>query len=167
MSLIINTDSYITLEEANTYIQSYYTKTDSLRTIWEALEDEQKEILLRRSFMKINSLPFTGRKLNSNQSLPFPRFGSDNGMNNVKAAQVEYALYKSDKMNNSEIEQRQVLRSLGIKKYSIGDLSEEFTSSGVSHSNYFGLNIEAYQYLKPYLGGGYRICTSINVPYGR
>lgn len=169
MSLIILKDSYISLEDANTYIHNHYLPTDSLRVSWDALDNESREILLRKAFIKINRLPFTGRPSNPQQSLPFPRFGRDNGLENVGYAQIETAIHFTDKYVNDEITQRKMLQQAGVKKYSIGDLSEEFTdgASSLSHGNYFGLDFESYNYLKNYLGGGYKICTSIKHRFGK
>ena len=126
------------------------------------MDNESREILLRKAFIKINRLPFIGKPANPNQSLPFPRFGRDDGLENVAYAQVETAIHATDKYDNEEILQRKILQRAGVKKYSIGNLSEEFVdgASGFGHSNYFGLDYESYNYLKDYLRGGYKICTS-------
>lgn len=162
MSLIILKDSYISLEDANKYIHTHYLSTDNLRISWDALDSDSKEILLRKAFSKINKLPFTGRPANPQQSLPFPRYGKDNGLENVGYAQIETALHYTDKYIYEEMSQRKMLQRVGVKRYSIGDLSEEFvdSASSASHSNYFGLDPESYTYLKNYLTGGYKICTS-------
>lgn len=170
MSLIIGKDSYITLEEANTYIQMHYMSSDSLRISWEALDTADREIALRNSFVQINRLPFTGRPADSSQSLPFPRYNTPtSSMYDVKCAQVENAVQQLDKYMSDEIQQRKMLQRAGVKKYMIGDLSEEFVASAASlgHNNCFGLCPEAYEYLKRYLQGGYKICTSIKRYDGR
>ena len=66
--------SYVTVEEANVYIQNNLLTTDPLRISWEALFDEEKQVLLNRSAAVINSLPFPGRKMNVNQENAFPRY---------------------------------------------------------------------------------------------
>lgn len=155
MSLIINTDSYITLEDAKHYIQTRYLVTDSLRIMWEAADDESLEILLRRSYNQINHLPFTNSPLN--------KLSVVQHLQNLQYAQVELVLSYLDRATNEELEQRRILQSAGVTSYTIGDLSETFGSAttSLSHSNYFGIGLNAYTYLKEYLTGGYNICTSI------
>ena len=168
--LIVNVDTYITLDEANAYISQYYIATDPLRIQWEAMSNDDKEIILRKSFIKINSLPFTGRKKNLNQSLPFPRLcnWSTNDMIKVKYAQAEQSIQSLDTVIAQENEDRIRLRRAGVTQYRIGDLSEKL-QDGLpvdSNANFYGLAESAYAYLSKWLQGGYRICTSIRKPYG-
>lgn len=69
-------NSYVTLEEADTYIESHYLDTSPEFTAWfsNGLTDENKERLLISSTSSIDNLfKFRGRKLNDAQSLQFPR----------------------------------------------------------------------------------------------
>ena len=50
MTLIVNKDTYITLEEANTYLSQHYVSTDPLLIQWNSLSDNDKEVFLRRAF---------------------------------------------------------------------------------------------------------------------
>ena len=38
---------YVTLEEADAYVETHYLEVEDARTNWEDLENESKEILLR------------------------------------------------------------------------------------------------------------------------
>ena len=87
--------SYVTVEEANVYIQNNLLTTDPLRISWEALFDEEKQVLLNRSAAVINSLPFPGRKMNVNQENAFPRYPNTDVPDDIKAAQIENALTTS------------------------------------------------------------------------
>lgn len=168
--LVLGKDTYITIEQANQYISNYYLSSDPLRIQWEAIEDADKEVLLRKAFVQINSLPYTGRPKNSKQSLPFPRacnFTAQD-MQNVQNAQAEQAIAISDSVTAQETVDRIKLRRAGVVQYTIGDLSEKFQSGLPSESNatFFGLSEKAYKYLAKWLTGGYRVCTSIKKHYG-
>lgn len=165
--LTVGVDTYITLDEANTYASSYYVSTDPLRVQWEAIADVDKEVMLRRAFVQLNSLPYTGRPKNS---LPFPRacnFTAQD-MQNVKYAQAEQAIAISDSVTVQETEDRIKLRRAGVTQYTIGDLSEKFQEGLPVDSNatFYGLSEKAYKYLKKWLQGGYRVCTSTKRPCG-
>lgn len=168
--LVLGKDTYITIEQANQYISNYYLSSDPLRIQWEAIEDADKEVLLRKAFVQINSLPYTGRPENNKQSLPFPRacnFTAQD-MQNVQNAQAEQAIAISDSVTAQETVDRIKLRRAGVVQYTIGDLSEKFQTGLPSESNatFFGLSEKAYKYLAKWLTGGYRVCTSIKKHYG-
>lgn len=170
MSLTVGVDTYITLAEANEYVSKYYTSTDPLRVQWEALSEGDCEVLLRQSFEQINGLPFAGRPTNPKQLLPFPRGDhfTAQDMQQVKYAQAEQSLAISDPVASQETEDRIKLRRAGVVQYTIGDLSEKFQDGlpEESNANFFGMSIKAYKYLKKWLQGGYRVCTSIKRPCG-
>ena len=156
MSLI----GYVTLEEANQYVQTHYLQTDDLRLGWESLPDEDRTVLLTKSFQTIELLPFAGRKLNSNQSTVFPRWPYKEVPEAIKWAQIENALAKSDASNEEDTKYYERLWMYGVESYSIGNLSER-TSTGsyrVSGAQATGVTSAiADRLLRPYLGGGYRM----------
>ncbi len=170
MSLVVGVDTYITIAEANEYVSHYYLSADPLRIQWENTSEEDREVMLRKSFAQINNLPFTGKPKNPNQTLPFPRAGkfTAQDMQKVKNAQAEQALAISDPVTSQETEDRLKLRRAGVVQYTIGDLSEKF-QDGLpvdSNENFYCLSEKAYAYLKRWLQGGYRVCTSIKKPCG-
>ena len=123
--------SYVTIEEANVYIQNNLLSTDPLRISWESLLDEDKQVLLNRSAAAINSLPFTGRKMNVNQENAFPRYPNTDVPDDVKAAQIENALTSSDETQSEDAQLYQKMWAYGISSYRIGNLSESIgTASG-------------------------------------
>lgn len=73
MDLQIGINTYVTVEEADTYIASHYLSTNSARQTWENLTDEDKKASLLRSCMALNSLKYTGRRKVAGQKLEFPR----------------------------------------------------------------------------------------------
>ena len=165
--LTVGVDTYVTLVEANQYVSNYYVSTDPLRVQWEATADADKEVMLRRAFVQINSLPYTGRPKNS---LPFPRacnFTAQD-MQKVKYAQTEQSIAISDPITAQETEDRLKLRRAGVTQYTIGDLSEKFQNGLPVDSNatFYSLSEKAYRYLKKWLQGGYRVCTSTKKPCG-
>lgn len=151
MSLQINEDSYITVAEANEYVQNYFLENDPLRISWQSSSDNDKEIYLRKSCLLIDSLPFRGGKLNKNQTLAFPR--RDGNMSKIKLAQAIQAANLTDIVQQEENNTRIQLQRAGVKSYSIGNLSETFGSVGKVSVSYDVLEI-----LKDYLSGGYTIC---------
>lgn len=155
--------SYVTIEEANVYIQNNLLSTDPLRTSWEALLDEDKQVLLNRSAAAINSLPFTGRKMNVNQENAFPRYPNTDVPEDVKVAQIENALTSSDETQSEDAQLYQKMWAYGISSYRIGNLSESIgTASGnagfsTSMLRSGVVSVIAQNILSKYLGGGYCI----------
>lgn len=157
--------TYITEEEMNIYVKENYASSDPLRIQWEAMNEEDRNVYLRRAYNYINSLPYTGRPARSTQTGAFPRAGNFTSQDllKVKYAQAEQALAMSDVVASSETEDRLRLRRAGVIEYSIGDLSEKF-GAGVATST---LCESARRYLSKWLQGGFNICTSIKPPCGR
>ena len=161
--LTVGVDTYITVAEATEYVRNYYVSTDPLRVQWEATPEAEQEVLLRRAFVQINELPFTGKPLNVKQTIPFPRAGkfTAQDMQKVKYAQAEQSMSLSDPIAAQETDDRIKLRRAGVTQYTIGDLSEKFQNGLPEDSNatFYGLSEKAYKYLKKWLQGGYRVCT--------
>ena len=156
MSLI----GYVTLEEANDYVASHYLATDNLRKGWDSLFDEEREILLNKSFQTIELLPFAGRKLNPSQSTTFPRWPCKDVPEAIKWAQIENALAKSDASNEEDAKYYERLWTYGVESYSIGNLSERTSTGTYSLRGAQATGITsaiAERLLRPYLGGGYRM----------
>lgn len=156
MSLI----GYVTLEEANEYIRTHYISKDTLRLSWEELSNEDRTVLLYKSFQTIELLPFAGRKLNSDQSTVFPRWPCKEVPEAIKWAQIENALAKSDASSEEDAKHYERLWTYGVESYSIGNLTER-TSTGtysLRGAQATGItSVVAERLLRPYLGGGYRM----------
>lgn len=170
MALELGIDTYITIQEMNEYVSKYYPSSDPLRIQWESMAEDDQEVYLRRAFIQINSLPFTGKPKTTKQTLPFPRYGNFTAADllNVKNAQAEQAIAITDTLALQEVEERIRLRRAGVVQYRIGDLQEKF-QSGLpvdSNANFFGLSQKAYNYLAKWLKGGYQVCTSTKRHYG-
>ena len=156
MSLI----GYVTLEEANAYVSTHYLSTDALRLSWEGLSDEDRTVLLTKSFQTIELLPFPGRKLTPDQSTVFPRWPCKEVPEAVKWAQIENALAKSDASNEEDTKYYERLWTYGVESYSIGNLSESVSAGtyGLRGAQSTGVTSAiAERLLRPFLGGGYRV----------
>ena len=155
--------SYVTVEEANTYILQHYTSVDPIRISWETLPDEDKQILLNRSADAINSLPLPGRKTYPDQENAFPRYPSKEVPDDVKAAQIENALVSSDEQQSEDAKLYQKMWAYGVNSYRIGNLSESIgTASGNAGFTTTLLqsgivSTKAQNLLSRFLGGGFCI----------
>ena len=64
---------YVTIAEADKYIEENYSPKNILRAHWTVCPDEYKEQYLRKSMIEIEALPFVGRKTIWSSELQFPR----------------------------------------------------------------------------------------------
>lgn len=151
---------YVDVTYADEYVATHFLSTDDLRFAWEGLSDEDKEVLLQRSFESIEALPFSGHKSQPDQQTAFPRCPSTEVPNSVKAAQVENAIALSDDSTSEDAAFYEKLWQWGVESYSIGNLSER-TSSGAwgrgSTTSYGIVSAKAARLLQPFMSGGYRI----------
>lgn len=151
---------YVDLEYANEYVNLHFLSTDDIRFSWEGLPDEDKEVLLRKSFEAIESIAFAGRKTCSSQPNAFPRYPSTDVPEDVKAAQVENAVALSDSSTSEDAVFYERLWQFGVESYSIGNLSEK-TSSGTWGRGSTVANgvvsAKASRLLQPYISGSFRI----------
>lgn len=147
---------YATVEQANAYVQNFYSSADSLRLTWEALSDDDKQISLNRAEQSIDMLPFNGKPEHKDKA--FPRKPNEEySLKQAQIATIELAVQQL----NSEAKERFELQSQGVKSYKIGDLSETFGSDAASHSGIDEYTFSiVYPYLKDWLGGGYIICPT-------
>lgn len=116
----IGINSYVTLDEATEYVSTYYMSTSAEYKAWnnDGLSNSDRETALISSAQAINNLKYNGRKKIAGQKLAFPRanvltpgiyftpfiiqaadtslmtggFGSDDGMEAAKQAQIENAV---------------------------------------------------------------------------
>jgi len=135
-------DSYVTLAEANDYLAT--------NPLFMALADSDKETLLKKATMQIDSMRFFGEKSKYDQALSFPRIKEDYyGMPiteteipvKVKFATCEQAAYILSESGSKRLQ----LQAEGVKSYSIGDLSETFGGANTSETP---VSVVAKGYLK-------------------
>lgn len=185
MAVTVNTDVYISVADADTYMTNNYISTSTEYTTWDALTDANKEIYLKRATKRIDRQKIRGAKAVDTQTLEFPRAlklcgrwykqpvygvnvnGSDDWyvetevQQNVLDANVEEALAQAmiDNGNASSGAERLQLQSQGVKSFKLGDLSETY-GSGLS-STYSGTQLmssEANELLSFYSLGGVKLC---------
>lgn len=147
---------YATLEQANAYVASYYSSTNNIRIAWDALSDEDKQIMLNRSEQIIDLLPFNGKPVDKEKA--FPRCPDPElSLKRVQTATIELALQIN---GDAETQERLNLRAQGVKSYKIGDLSETFGDTNVEdYIIQFATDVVS-PFLRNWLGGGYRICPT-------
>lgn len=151
---------YVTLQEAEDYIQTHYTFSNELRQQWEFTPVEDKVVLLNRSFQVLEMLPFAGRKFDPKQPNAFPRWPQQEVPVAIKWAQIENALAKSDTSNEEDAKFYERLWMYGVESYSIGNLSERTSTGSYSVNGAQATGVTsaiADRLLRPYLGGGYRM----------
>jgi len=141
-------DTYITAAEADGIIGSMMLSTDSRRIAWAALTTGDKEVYLLQAAMWIDALPLTGRKLEIDQIMQFPRDFQDVVPGAVKQAQALEAVASIGMIE--EMAKRNQLRAQGITSFSAGKLSEQYGGGSA-----FGLfSPQAERLLRRYLLGG-------------
>lgn len=163
MALEMFKDTYVTIAQADQYVKEHYVSNEPLRIQWESLSDEDKEIYLRRAFEQINALPFTGRRRDLRQTLPFPRYiWKNSDWYNVQRAQIIVAYASTDISRVSESAEIESWRLQGLSEVKLGDATYKFSSNsaGESAGSYYGLPKEAYLLLRRWLTGGYDICST-------
>lgn len=170
MALTVDTDSYITLAAAETYISENYLSTETKRVAWALLSDANKEILLRRAAKLIDRQPLVGIKAVDSQTMEFPRaiytdynrrdlpiitthFDSDWYVQTETPAEVKYAQVEIALTSTVATPKRVELQQQGVKSFSLGKLSESY---GAGQKNII-VSQEAREYLKPYLAGSVAI----------
>lgn len=154
------TIGYVTTEFADEYVAGHFTSNDNLRLAWENLDDEDKEVLLRRSFESIESLPFPGRKSCLSQPNAFPRWPGTSVPMAVQHAQVENAVSLADESVAEDAEYYERLWQFGVESYSIGNLSESISSGAFSTGGAQASGIvsaQARRLLTPFMRGGFAI----------
>lgn len=157
----MNLVGYVTLAEANNYIETRYLSSDPLRETWDGMSDEDKTVCLMRSLDAIESLPYVGHKMSATQLLAFPRCPQTEVPENVKRAQIENALCMSDTSNDEDSALYDKLWRYGIESYTIGNLRETSVDGTWGRSRAGGAHglasAKAYALLTPYMQGGYRL----------
>lgn len=179
--LTVGTDSYVTLEDANSYVEKNYTTSNAYRRKWEQLTDQDKESLLRSSTSAIDQLKFIGAKRSRSQRLQFPRvtmtgllgglyYGSanqyydtglwdsdnseDGGLFAVRQATIDNALVAA--YVDAEVLTSTINGLRGIKSKSVGPISESYESSSETRGAKRGLySQKIYTFLNPWLADAF------------
>lgn len=137
-----NSNSYVTLAEANEYLAD--------NAAFMALNDTGKETLLKKATAQIDTLRFFGEKVEDTQALKFPRYVSDEYGNEVAQEEiptkVKYAtMEQAAHILSGQGAKRLQAQQDGVTSVRIGDVAE--TYSGMAGSQ-ISLAATAKGYLK-------------------
>lgn len=153
----VGVDTYLDIIEADTLVESNFLSDEATRVIWEALSNADKEVLLVRGTRDVDSALYRGTQqlYKSLQPLNFPRIIDCIVVpvnDNIKLATIEQAVsYKGNSNNSSDL--RKKLQAQGVKKVSIGKITEEY-DSGASSSETGRLGLSALHYIDRYIARG-------------
>lgn len=130
MGIIVGTNSYIDVQEANQLITDNFMSTDPIRVFWESLNsNSDKESLIISSTKKYDrdSMCYKWFKQDVNQSLQFPRVDIYKNVidcpEDIKLGLLIQGI-KENRLN--KYAEYQELKSQGIKSYKIKDASVEW-----------------------------------------
>jgi len=126
LSLTVGTNTYISLADAETYMEKVYDPDG----LWAAATDAVKNNLLAQATIDIDSEHWRYAKTDDDQTLEFPRAGETTIETKVANACVEQALYRL--RIGSEATARADLQAQGVTSFRLGDLSETYGGGGGS-----------------------------------
>ena len=153
MELVVGVNSYVSVEEADSYVAETYLPSEAEALAWEKCSTYDKAILLLRAMKVIEALPFVGRRTSVHQSLCFPRYPDTHVPRAVEAAQVEEAVALASPDYAEILASKREMRNRGVTSYRLGKLSETFAGQDALQE----LSPVAAQLLRRYLCGGYDI----------
>ena len=73
LELKVNVNSYVSLDEADDFVEQNYSEKNNLACHWKVLSDSTKSIYLVKSARQIDSQMYAGRRLTRLQFMAFPR----------------------------------------------------------------------------------------------
>lgn len=130
MALVVGTNSYITVQEANQLITDNFMSTDPIRVFWNNIgNDSDKESIILNSTKKFDkdSMCYKWFKQDVNQPLQFPRVDIYKNIiecpEDIKLGLLLQGIKTN--MANAYAEYQQ-LKAQGVKSYKIKDASVEF-----------------------------------------
>lgn len=153
--LLIHTNSYVTLEEADEYVNTHYLSNSPERVAWSNpnLPESDKVVALISSATALNNLKYKGRKARAGQLLAFPRrhvsfpgsmmlpyvpqlydgsliegVSGGNGLYAAKSAQIVNAiahLTLDPKIYNEVVGRT----ATGIRSRKLGSIAEDYTGA--------------------------------------
>lgn len=149
-------NTYVTKEEADSFIRERYMSTSPEYKAWFEHEGNEEDLIvaLIQSALALNTYKYTGRKLRQTQELAFPRrkyampgvyylpfvyqssdlsltdgsLGADNGLKNAKAAQIKNALAHLVLGNRVVVDSKRRQLS-GISSKKADDIAETYNDN--------------------------------------
>ena len=143
MALVLNTNSYVTIADADTYFE---TRIDSAE--WETADDETKEQALVTATQLIDERHWIGAAVSSSQALAWPRKNAiyyDPRMgqqitvaNNEVPSQVKIAVYEQalHLVQNEDLlaQKIQTFESISVGSISLSDSNNDVTKTSITPS---------------------------------
>jgi hypothetical protein len=143
MALVLNTNSYVTIADADTYFE---TRIDSSE--WENADDETKEQALVTATQLIDERHWIGAAVSSSQALAWPRKNAiyyDPRMgqqitvaNNEVPSQVKIAVYEQalHLVQNEDLiaQKTQTFESISVGSISLSDNNNDVTKTSITPS---------------------------------
>ena len=126
MALIVGTNTYLTVREADKLVESYFMENEDVRTEYENLSDEDKSALLYRGCMDMQKLLYRGYKKDKLQKLAFPRVsrgGYESDESLVKLAQLLNSISFMELDSNQLTQKTSEMRKAGIKNFTLGSFN--------------------------------------------
>ena len=148
VTITVNSNSYVTFEEANNILELVFDSAE-----WATLTDEQKTVALINAATKIDNMYLKGTKLSDSQEMQFPRDWETAVSEKVKMAQCYEAL-EICRYNYSRAKEQ----SAGVISRSMESVS--VTYSGKEPKKYGGkfLSEDAFNFIRSYLLLTYSRC---------
>jgi len=143
MALVLNTNSYVTIAEADAYFE---TRIDSSE--WVTSSDEVKEQALVTATQLIDNRPWIGAAISSSQALAWPRkeaiyydprMGQDITVaENEVPSQVKIAVYEQalHLLQNEDLlaQKTQTFESISVGSISVSDNNNDVTKTSITPS---------------------------------
>lgn len=153
----VGVDTYLDIANADALVTSNFLSDEATRVTWEALSTADKEVLLVRGTRDVDSALYRGtQQMYKNvQPLNFPRIIDCVIVpvnDNIKLATIEQAVSYKGK-SSAQSGMRKELQAQGVKKVSIGKITEEY-DNGASSSETGKLGLSALQYVDRYIARG-------------
>jgi hypothetical protein len=145
MELIVNKNSYMSIEDADLIVTEVFFDDEDEAKLWKVLSDIDKARIIYRGTKIINKLPFIGVQMMNIGELRWPRYINyeyKECPEDIKIALLKQAL--RDRLNSSKEEIK--MQDLGVKTYSIKGASITFKDNDKSRVNSIHTDIY-YEYL--------------------
>ena len=159
MALIVGTNTYLTVREADKLVESYFFEDEEARTQYENLSDEDKNALLYRGCMDMQKLLYRGYKKDKSQKLAFPRVnrgGYESDEDLVKLAQLLNSISFMQLDSNQLGLKTSEMRRAGVKNFTLGSFNVGLDGSVGTGSQRSNSGV-VEQLLPMWLIGGVRI----------
>lgn len=140
----IEYNSYVTLEEANAYLNVKYGFN------WSTYDDDKKKLLLVNATREIDKREYQGCRLEKDQTLKFPRLIGCKETNQELVKQAAMELADCISLSNTP---GGTTNLQAIKSMKVGDTDIEFKDDAVLEDTVTVAQGVIYQFLKTYLRG--------------